>query len=95
MAAGSDLFNRFIRSSDELGGIKRLGKIYDVNQVMRHAPSLFSRRFGCADVQSLVDLHGINGNDLALQPLREQQGQRRFSRRRRAREEQKGLDVTS
>ena len=44
-----------------------------INKMMRHAPAFGRRRLCGPDVQAAIDLHGIDRNDLPVEPLREQQ----------------------
>ena len=68
-----------MREPGELRGVERFGQIADVNEVMRHAGAVGGRRFGRADVESAIDLHGIGGNDFAAELFREAQGDFRFA----------------
>ena len=47
---------------------------------MRHTFGFFGSRFGCSDVHTAVQLHGIAGDDLAVKKLRQMNGKRRFAR---------------
>src|ERR1035441_2403739 len=52
--------------------------------MMGHAGTLLGRRFGRANVQVAIDLHGIDGNDFAPEPLGEQHGDVRLTYGRRS-----------
>ena len=62
-----------LREPDELRGVKGLGQVADVDQVMRHAGAFGGRRLGRADVESAIHLHGIGGNDFAADLFGEMQ----------------------
>ena len=84
LAARLDFRRRRARQPDKSRRVKRLLQTRHINQMMPHPPQLLRPRFGRADVQSPIDLHGVHGNDLAADPFRQRQGDRRFARRRRA-----------
>ena len=44
-------------------GVEDLGWISYVNYVVRHAPALGKRGFGCSNVQASVNLAGVGGDD--------------------------------
>ena len=48
---------------------KRFALLCHVDQVMRDALAGGGRRFGRAQFQAAIDLHGIDRNDLAAAPL--------------------------
>ena len=54
--------------------------------MMRHAGAFGGGRFGGADVQAAIDLHGIDGNDFAADLFRQSQGDGRFPDGGRARD---------
>ena len=45
--------------SNKVRHIESLGGIYDVDQVMRHSPPLFSGGLGSSHIHASVDLHGV------------------------------------
>jgi len=74
-----DFFDRLLREADELRGVEIFRQVADVNEVMRHAGALGGRRFGRADVESAINLHGIHRDDFAAEFFREAQGDFRFT----------------
>jgi len=76
-----------LRIRDEARRRVRLRGIDDVDQVMRHLRALVERRLGGADVHAAIYLRRIDGDDLAVQVLRERHRQRALARRRRAHQE--------
>src|SRR3954465_13875670 len=72
------LFGSF-RELNKFGGVEVFRQISDVNQMVRNLAALFSRRFGSADVHAAINLHGINGNNLAPQPFAKFNCHRRFA----------------
>ena len=79
-----DIRNGPLRVPDKLGGIKSFVQIADIQQVVRHAGAFAGRGFGRADVESAIDLHGIDGDDFAADFFRERQRDGGFTRCRRA-----------
>ena len=75
------------RQSGESPRIERLAHLDHINQMMRHALPFVRRWFGGADVESAIDLHGIDGNDLAVEPLGQRQRHRGLAHGSRAGDE--------
>ena len=70
-AAAQDILRCSVRQLDIPRDGKRLARVTDIQQMMRHAAALRLGRLGCADVHPAVDLHGIGRDDLGMQPLRQ------------------------
>ena len=55
-----------------------LGRVHDIDEVVRDALHLVRRRFRGGHVHALVELHGVEREDLSVQCLCQFHGQRRF-----------------
>ena len=87
--------NRELPAREDIphGGVRRLDiarnapllvRLGDVYQVVRRGGELVRRRLGRADVHAAVELHGVAGDNLGVQALREQYAQARLARGGRA-----------
>ena len=54
---------------EEFLDVEGFGEVDDVDEVVRDALAFFEGGFGCADVESAVDLHGVDGDDFAVEFL--------------------------
>ena len=61
----------------------------DVDEVMWDGPALGGRRFRRSDVQPRVDLPAVGTYDLASEPARRLQPERRLAHRRRSRDDER------
>ena len=61
------------------GRIKGLIRGNDVHHMVSYARLLVSRGFGGTDIHVFVDLHGICADDVALEVLRQPDGNARFA----------------
>ncbi len=64
---------------DELGSIKRMLDIHDIDQMVPHLRTLSDRRLGGPDIHAPVNLHGIYGNDFTSQSSSELKSDSRFA----------------
>ena len=69
MIARLNFANGIVSEAHELGCVKGFVEIDDVNEMMRDAPAFGGGRLGGADVEPAVNLHGIGGNDFAVELL--------------------------
>src|ERR1039458_4529222 len=63
--------------------------------MMGHTGALLGRWFGRANVQVAIDLHGINGDDFASEPLGEQHGDVRLAYGRRSGQQERARRADS
>jgi hypothetical protein len=78
---------------DKPGRVEGFFQIHDVNQVMWHAGALGGGRFGGADVEAAINLHGIHRDDFAADCFGEQQRDFGFANGGRAGEEDGSLKI--
>src|SRR5690606_20400681 len=83
-AAGVDRVDPAPRVACKAAGAVALVEIDQVEAVMGNALPLGSRRLSRTDVHPAVHLAGIDRDDLAIQPLRDLDGDRGLAARRRA-----------
>ena len=64
-------------------GVEPFAGLHHIDQMMRHSLALASRGFGRPNVQAAVNLHGIDRDNLTLQPFGKVEGNGRFTHGRR------------
>jgi hypothetical protein len=58
----------------ELPGAERIGRLLDVDEVVRHTPPFLDGGLGGSGVDASVGGEGVGGNDLAAEPERQFDG---------------------
>ena len=70
-AAGVDLGHRGGGRFDVLGDAVLVGRLDDVEQMMRHGGAVCGRRLGGADVHAAIDRHRVERDDFGVESLGE------------------------
>ena len=82
-----------LRRIDILGNAEILGRLEQIEQMMRHGLPLGRRRFGRADIEPAIDGHRIQRQNLAADPPRQFDRDRRLAGSRRAGEKPTFVEV--
>ena len=53
---------------------KRLGRLYNIQHMVRDERAFVGGWLGRADVHTAINLHGVHADDLTVEHLRERQG---------------------
>ena len=78
------------RTAPVFRGRKVLGRISNVDEVVRHEPLLLRRRLGAADIEAAIHLEAVAGDDLAIVGEGQLQAEAALARRGRAHDRDQG-----